>query len=162
VTSVRTIWPTGPVLLSWVPGDTCDLPITGSHAFCFTGDSVLVCEIRGRGLSIPGGHLDNGETPRDCLIRELREEACAEIERAVLIGFLVVDHSVNATYTGHYPEKSALAVFAVLLGELEPYVPSGEAQSRVLIEADALPGVHHQWDIVLDEAYRDARRAIVA
>ena len=160
--STTAIWPTGPVSLSWHPGESCDLPITGSHGFCFFDGRVLVCEINGRGWCIPGGHLIEGEAPAQCLERELREEACAEVRRALLVGFLVADHSINAHYSGRYPTKSALAVFAVALGELRPYIATSEAQSRQLVELDELPRVHHQWDSVLDEAYREARRKIVA
>lgn len=162
MTEVIAIWPTGPVSLSWHPGESCGLPITGSHGFCFCGGKVLVCEIEGRGWSIPGGHLEAGETPADCMAREIREEACAEVERSVLAGFLVADHSINAKYAGRYPARSGLAVFAVSLGELKPYVRSNDAQSRQLVELDALPKVHHQWDAVLGEAYEEARRKIGA
>ena len=160
--STTAIWPTGPVRLSWHSSESCDLPITGSHGFCFFGGKVLVCEIDNRGWSIPGGHSLDGETPADCLSREVREEACAEVDRALLVGFLVADHSINPRYAGRYPMESALAIYAVSLGELRPYVPANEARSRQLVELDALPMVHHQWDPVLDEAYREARRKIVA
>jgi 8-oxo-dGTP diphosphatase len=131
-------------------------------ASAFFDGKVLVCQIRGRGWSIPGGHLEGDETPEECLRREVREEGCAEIEQAVLAGFLIADHSINTEYTGAYPTKSALAVFAVSLGVLRPYVPSKDAQARELVGLDALPSVHHQWDLVLDEAYKEARRRIVA
>jgi len=161
---VRTtaFWPTGPVLLSWHPSESCDLPVTGSHGFCFFGGKALVCQIRSMGWSIPGGHLLEGESAAECLEREVREEACAEIDRALLIGFLVADHSINPSYAGRYPTKSALAMFAASLGELKPYVPANEAQARELVELHALPSVHHQWDSVLGEAYREARRKIAA
>jgi ADP-ribose pyrophosphatase YjhB (NUDIX family) len=160
--SVTVTWPTGPVLVSWHPWESCDLPVTGSHGFCFSGGNVLVCRIGGRGWCIPGGHLKADETPLECLEREVREEACAEIEQVRIAGFLVADHSINERYTGRYPTKSALAMFAVSLGELRPYVPSEDAQARHLVELDALPTVHHQWDSVMDEAYSEARRKIVA
>ena len=160
--SATAIWPTGPVSLSWLASEACDLPITGAHGFCFLDGKVLVCEIDNRGWSIPGGHLLDGETPADCLEREIREEACAEVDRALLVGFLVADHSINPHYAGSYPTKSALAMFAVTLGELRPYVPASESRSRKLVAPDALPSVHHQWDPVLDEAYREARRRIAA
>ncbi len=160
--SVTANWPTGPVLLSWLRGGTCELPVTSVHGFCFAEGKVLVCNIRGRGWSIPGGHLEAGETLHECFDRELREEACASIGRAVLVGFIVADHSINATYVGRYPRKSALAFFSAKLDEIMPYVPSKDALSRELVEVDALPNVHHQWDLVLEEAYNEARCQVVA
>jgi 8-oxo-dGTP diphosphatase len=162
MTSVIANWPTGPVRLSWLACVACEFPVTSVHGFCFAEGKVLVCRIRGRGWSIPGGHVEEGETLYGCLTRELREEADAGIRRANLIGFIVADHSVNETYVGRYPIKSALVVFSVILGKLTAYAPSDAALWRQLVELDALPKLHHQWDPVLDAAYREARRQIPA
>src|SRR5579862_6711633 len=110
--SVTVLWPSGLVRLSWLPGTTCALPVSGVHAFCFTEGKALLCDIRGRGLSIPGGHPRPGENLLDTIKREIREEACAEVDRAVLAGYLVVDHSIDVSYVGPYPTIAALAVFA--------------------------------------------------
>jgi 8-oxo-dGTP diphosphatase len=45
------------------------------------GASLLVFNRRKRHWELPGGHIDPGETPRACAVRELREESgvvCAE------------------------------------------------------------------------------------
>lgn len=150
-------WPAGPVLLSWQSGP-CELPVTAAHAFCFAAGRVLVVEIAGRGWDIPGGHLEEGETPQDCLRRELWEEASARIERAAWVGQIVVDHSPNAAYSGGYPQLSAIAIFGVTVAALAPHVPTADSRGRALVERDALAQIHNRWNAVLAEGYRLARQ----
>ena len=48
--------------------------------------TVLVRGTSGR-LNTPGGHPEVGESSEQTMKREVREEACAEVEAAALIGF---------------------------------------------------------------------------
>jgi mutator protein MutT len=84
----------------------------------------------------PGGKCEDGETPEDCLVREIREELAA----GVIVGERVL-------VTRHvYPERSVELHFfrATLVGEPAPqigqemrWVPRGELASLEFPEADA-------------------------
>lgn len=79
--SARTQWPLGPVGISWIPQpNSYTEPVTAVHCFCFSGDALILVNVAGRGPSIPGGHVQPGESLLQCLHRELAEEAerCAE------------------------------------------------------------------------------------
>ncbi|WP_067563560.1 NUDIX hydrolase [Nocardia acidivorans] len=53
--------------------------VTNIHVICFVGDEIVLCrDSRGRWL-VPGGTREESESVRDCVIRELREEAGAEL-----------------------------------------------------------------------------------
>ncbi len=62
---------------SWVATDTATL------LFVLRGDEVLLIRKK-RGLGAgkingPGGKLEKGETPRQCALREVREELCISV-----------------------------------------------------------------------------------
>ena len=53
---------------------------------------ILLCRAKGGGSSyLPGGHIDFGETAREALVREIREELGVEAETGKFLG--VVENS---------------------------------------------------------------------
>ena len=112
-----------------------------------------MCNIGGRGLSIPGGHIEPGESPDACLIREAMEEAAVELVDVALLGHIVTDHTVNPSYTGRYPHRAAQAMFVASVKRLREFRPAEDSTERRLVPIDALPSLHHEWNAVLGEAY---------
>lgn len=82
-------------------------PRCGASATVFRGDEVLLIE-RGKGAlkgfwSLPGGHIEPGETARAAALREVREETGIEAE---LVGLLdihdVILHGPGDALSAHY------------------------------------------------------------
>lgn len=80
---------------------TADLPdlslCTGAYVFAFDGDRLLMADLD-RGVDIPGGHIDPGETPEAAARRETREETGATL------GSLRLFAVQKMTLTGDKPE----------------------------------------------------------
>ena len=149
-------WPSGTVRIVWHGPDETELPITGAHGFCFQRGQVLVCDISGRGLTIPGGHIDENEPAADCLIREAYEEACVELANLRLIGFVEADHRANNEFDGAYPVRSVQAIYRADVCTLFEFDSQHESTERRFVETGDLPYVHHEWNAVLQEALKAA------
>ncbi|NLM42296.1 MAG: (deoxy)nucleoside triphosphate pyrophosphohydrolase [Firmicutes bacterium] len=69
------------------------MPLPVIAAIIQRGDEVLLCQRRDGALAgkweFPGGKLENGETPEECLVREIEEELGIQIE---------VDHIYQAVH----------------------------------------------------------------
>lgn len=151
-------WPTGLVSLSWQQANHESLPVTGAHGFCFAGSEVVLCGIAGRGLTIPGGHLEERETAEQCLLREAAEEASIELAEPVLLGYMVVDHSINRAYSGPYPVKAAQVIFFANVFAMRNFERRAESSHRVLAPFEKLSSYHHEWNASLQAAYEEALR----
>ncbi len=103
----------------------------GAEGVCVTGDGELVLISQdGERWSFPAGRPEGSETWKDTLRREMREEACATVLRARLLGF-----SRGACVAG--PEKGLVLVRSVWRAEVElgPWEPRFEIRHRRVVAA---------------------------
>lgn len=90
-----------------MPREYPDRPFVGVGAVIWRGDEVLLVQ-RGKAprfgaWSLPGGRQELGETVRDAIVREIREETALEVEITGLID--VVDsltHDSEGRVLYHY------------------------------------------------------------
>jgi 8-oxo-dGTP diphosphatase len=89
------------------PPTSAPWPRCGASAAIFRGAEVLLVE-RGKGAlrglwSLPGGHIEQGETARDAALREIREETGIEAELSGLLDIHeVLRHDDSGRLTAHY------------------------------------------------------------
>ena len=80
------------------------MPLPVMAAIIQRGDQVLVCQRKQGALAgkweFPGGKLENGETPEECLVREIQEELGITIE---------VDEIFQAVHS-HYEHGDFLVI----------------------------------------------------
>jgi hypothetical protein len=58
--------------------------VTYSGVFIFTEDGKLLCIRQDRGIDIPWWHRDPGESPLECLEREVMEEVWVPLSEVIL------------------------------------------------------------------------------
>jgi 8-oxo-dGTP pyrophosphatase MutT (NUDIX family) len=75
-----------------------------AHAYTPDGRMLLVADDAGdRDYGLPGGGVEEGETPEEALARELQEEAAATVERMELLGMeRMEDDSGMRQHYGYY------------------------------------------------------------
>ena len=94
-------------------------PFDGAKLAVLTGDRVLVLERDDRPdipwpghWDLPGGGREGGETPVDCVLREVREELALHLDPDRLDG--------GRTYPGVLPGQGTVWLFVARLDDLDP------------------------------------------
>ena len=68
--------------------DFKDKKISGVHAYCFYKDKLVVVYAASKGYwTPPGGGVEDGETARDAVRREVKEETNMQVLRQRFIGY---------------------------------------------------------------------------
>jgi 8-oxo-dGTP diphosphatase len=115
-------------------------PRCGASAAIFRGRSVLLIQ-RGKGAlvglwSLPGGHIEPGETARAAAVREVREETGVAAELAGLVDVHdVILRGDDGTLRAHY----LIAVFCGRWLSGEP-APGGDAAAARFVPIEGLDG----------------------
>ncbi len=152
-------WRTGPVRLRWAPQPMkYTEPVTAVHCFCFWDEWIVLVDVAGRGVSMPGGHLLTGESLLDGLQRELAEEACITVDSPALLGAVECDHSVNPAFgpsTG-YPRLASQLLYAGRVSQLLPFAANYETSRRIFAPALKFPEQFNEWDAVIQAAFDGA------
>lgn len=133
-----------------------DLPadelVTNVHVVGFTGDRIVVCRDSRDVWILPGGTREAGESVRDCVARELAEEAGARL--AGSLTWIGAHHCVTdkpVPYRPHqpHPRKAWLWCSADVTLDSAPTCPAdaeqivevravGKAEAKRLLRTDAL------------------------
>ncbi len=120
-------------------------PLRAVLLFAFFGERVVLCDIDGRGWSVPGGHLQEGETPEQAIRREAEEEAGITLHRAMPLG----------VYKLVEPDGACWYV-PVFIGDVAHFTPipnGSESHGILLIPPEDVQEVYHLWDPLIAEVF---------
>ncbi len=123
--------------------------------FVFYGDKVALAEIEGRGLTIPSGRIEPGETVDAAAVREAWEETGADLDpaRRRLIGCyrLVPRSGPHAGETRYCP------VFAAEAFGFGPIPEGSESRGLVLAAWEDVAALYFTWDPLMAAVFDYAR-----
>ena len=100
---------------------------TSASVYAFHEDQILLVNLADRGWDIPGGHLEQGESPEQAVRRETVEESGAELDEVRLMGHTHVYLSGSSPSDYRYPHPDAyltlyrarIAAFGQFAGNVE-------------------------------------------
>jgi len=119
--------------------------ISSVHCFPIQNEEVLFT-VNQRGLDIIGGHIEQGETPEQALIREAMEEASIAIKEYTLLGAIRVDNRENtAAKNLGYPEIGYQLFYAVTDFHAYPFKADFESIERRYVKFSEISLLHHHW-----------------
>lgn len=160
MTKLKTHWGKHAVTLEWMKSQTLpDMEISSAHGFCFYENGIFLVNIDTRGWDLPGGHMEQGETPEMCFAREAMEEASI-IGASKLIGYTLVDNREDLyRIPGKYPDIGVQAFFRMDVEKVLTFNNKFEASERMLFYPEELPDYHAGWNVILEESLEAALEA---
>jgi ADP-ribose pyrophosphatase YjhB (NUDIX family) len=122
-------------ILSWHPPNTVpDGTPHGAESVCVTDSGeILLVSINGVDWTLPGGRPEAGESWEQTMRREVREEACATVAQARLLGF-GRSHCIEGTEAGLVLVRSFWRA-QVVLNAWEPAFETTERCAILAVDA---------------------------
>lgn len=117
--------------------------VTAAHVFAFDGDRIVLARHVDRGWTIPGGHVEVGESPLEAMRREAREEAGIEVDSARFIASDRIEAADGEEPDPRYPNPGYQVFYVarvVRYGEITHTDECTEARSFSADEARRAPG----------------------
>lgn len=102
-----------------------------AHCVPVTDDGYIVAvDVVNRGIDIPGGHIEAGETAEDAMYRETHEETFVTVKEPILIDVweLSSDNERIGLVTKPY-----LLLYAAKVQTIESFVPNSEVNKRLIL-----------------------------
>ncbi|MCC3375396.1 NUDIX domain-containing protein [Cohnella sp. REN36] len=161
MSSVEVDWG-GPVRLTW--HTDCEPEralVTSVHGMAFHNGELMLVDVRGRGWDIPGGHIEAGETPEMCFLREALEEGCVE-GRCEPLGAVSVDHRGNPRWSesGPYPRVGYQAFYVMRIERLHPFDAKHECAGRMFVAPEDAALHYEGWNAVFQDILDAALRRL--
>jgi 8-oxo-dGTP diphosphatase len=119
----------------------------------FFGASVVMADILGRGVCVPSGRIEHGETIDDAVVREAYEETGAHLDpkRRQLIGcYRMVKR--GASGGGVYYS----ACFVAEVTHFDPIPAGSESNGYFLLAPEDIADQYFMWDDLLATAFEYA------
>ncbi len=88
----------------WQSNELPELNQTKSaFIMAFKNEDIILANVYGRGWDIPGGHIENSETPEEAIHRELFEETGASLLCSSLMGYAKITINSEKPTGYNYP-----------------------------------------------------------
>ncbi len=156
---MQTTWGDKTVELEWkssteTHNDLKDMIVTSVHAIPFIDNNhVMLVQHETRGWEIPGGHIEEGESPRDALVRELVEEAAIQ-GTPELMGSVQVNNGIDPSFVaGKYPTIGHQLFYRLNVSRVNPFPADFETLKRDVFHIDDVQKFYGNWTPMIEQAF---------
>lgn len=87
------------------------LSATAVKIFIFDKENKLLLVKNKKGWDIPGGHIEDGESPVGALKREVIEETGSSLLSSNLVGYLKITNIKTKKINSNYPKESCILLY---------------------------------------------------
>jgi 8-oxo-dGTP pyrophosphatase MutT (NUDIX family) len=110
----KELWFGGQSEVTFVPAKVLpeSIPVTAVKIFDITNSEVLLVQVPEKGgWDIPGGHVEEDESPELAAVREVKEETNGRVHDLTLFGYMNFRRLKETERTSGYPEESLIAMY---------------------------------------------------
>jgi len=150
--SVITATPLG---IKDVPTD--NQVITAACVPITSNNEVIAVNVIGRGVDIPGGHIDLGETSIDAMHRETYEEALIKVDEPILIDVLRVTSDDKRL---GLDKKPYMLIYAAKVQELKEFIVNEEISERLILSQEQFTSLYFADHEYANKMVSSAIRAV--
>ena len=134
----------GASLATFHPGETPPdgTPVYAALVFAMQSEQFVVANILGRGLCIPGGRLEPGETPLEALHREVCEEIGGTIAEPIFLGHYRLSDPKRA--------PQFVMIYLADVASLFEQPTGSESLGVEFLTREEMPDRYFSWDPLLE------------
>lgn len=121
--------------------------VTSCFVVAITPNGHIAISRPERGWGLPGGHVEAGESPEDCVRREANEECGITLGKLTVIGGWLAEKVKETEYNAKYPKRAYQLMYLAQIGAIsDNYTPQYEILERKFIPIEDFPKYHHSFD----------------
>ncbi len=121
--------------------------VTSCFVVAITPNGHIAISRPERGWGLPGGHVEAGESPEDCVRREANEECGITLGKLTVIGGWLAEKVKETEYNAKYPKRAYQLMYLAQIEAIsDNYTPQHEILERKFIPIEDFPKYHHSFD----------------
>lgn len=124
--------------------------VTSCFVFAQNPEKKIAMVRAQRGWGLPGGHRKANESPEECVIREVNEEAYIKISNLSLIGGWKATKVFNTKRNAVYPKIGYQLLFLSDIEKILEFKGEFETFERKFVSFEQLSMLHNCYDIYGD------------
>jgi hypothetical protein len=119
--------------------------------FAYSGSDIVLANIAGRGLTIPSGRVDAGETAAQAAVRETYEETGGHIRAGSLT---LIGYHAFVPLSGELKGQTILCpTYMADIESFDPIPAGSESNSVITVDPDKIESCYFMWDDLIKDLF---------